>query len=188
MPRTRGPRIIAGSAKGRRLETPPGTTTRPITDRAKESLFSSLGPDVEDARVLDLYAGSGALALEALSRGAASAVLVDRDRRAVDAARRNVAAAGFEAVAGVERADAAAFLRRPREAGFDLVFCDPPYDLPTSEVEGVLGALAVGWVRSGTIVVLRRRVGDGAPALPAGWRFRRERTFGDTLVLVATAI
>jgi 16S rRNA (guanine966-N2)-methyltransferase len=117
-------RIVAGQFKGRRLATPRGTRTRPTADRVREALFSMLG-HVAGARVLDLYAGSGALAIEALSRGAGSAVFVERDPPAVAAIERNLAAIGVEAV--VVRQDVMRYL--PRADGpFELVFCDPPYD------------------------------------------------------------
>jgi 16S rRNA (guanine966-N2)-methyltransferase len=184
--RGRGVRVIAGSAGGRRLETPSGLGTRPITDRVKESVFASLGPDVLDgARVLDLYAGSGAMAVEALSRGAASATLVERDPAAASVIRRNLETVGFADASSVHRADVGRFLqRRPEGPGFTLVFCDPPYDLPTASVEEVLAALGTGWVAGHARVVLRRRTGDDPPALPAGWEFARTRQYGDTLVNV----
>jgi len=118
-------RIVAGEFKGRRLAAPRGTGTRPTTDRVREALFSMLG-DVGGARVLDLYAGSGALGIEALSRGAASAVFVERDPQAVAAIERNLAPLDVEAA--VQRADAVRWLARA-EGPFDLVFCDPPYDV-----------------------------------------------------------
>jgi 16S rRNA (guanine966-N2)-methyltransferase len=117
-------RVVAGEFKGRRLHTPRGSRTRPTADRVREALFSMLG-DVSGARVLDLYAGSGALGIEALSRGAKSALFVERDRQALAALRRNLDAVG--ANADVRRQDARSFLARP-EGKFDLVFCDPPYD------------------------------------------------------------
>jgi len=117
-------RVVAGQFKGRRLATPRGTRTRPTADRVREALFSLLG-DVGGVRVLDLYAGSGALGIEALSRGAASAVFVERDPPAVAAIERNLAAIGVDAV--VVRQDVMRYL--PRADGpFELVFCDPPYD------------------------------------------------------------
>ena len=117
-------RVVAGEFKGRRLHAPRGAGTRPTADRVREALFSMLG-DVGGARVLDLYAGSGALGIEALSRGAASAVFVERDRGALDALRRNLDAVGADAE--VRREDVLRFLARP-EGTFDLVLCDPPYD------------------------------------------------------------
>ena len=117
-------RVVAGAFKGRRLHAPKGTGTRPTADRVREALFSILG-DVSGARVLDLYAGSGALGIEALSRGAASALFVERDRRALAALRRNLDALGADAE--VRSQDALRFIAQP-EGVFDLVFCDPPYD------------------------------------------------------------
>ena len=117
-------RIVAGEFKGRRLHAPRGAATRPTADRVREALFSILG-DVSGARVLDLYAGSGALGIEALSRGAESALFVERDRRALAALRRNLDAVGADAE--VRNQDALRFIAHP-EGVFDLVFCDPPYD------------------------------------------------------------
>ena len=117
-------RVIAGQFRGRRLQAPVGARTRPTADRVREALFSMLG-DLSGVRVLDLYAGSGALGIEALSRGAESAVFVERDRQALAALRRNLEAVGADAE--VRSQDALRFIARP-EGVFDLVFCDPPYD------------------------------------------------------------
>jgi 16S rRNA (guanine966-N2)-methyltransferase len=130
-------RVVAGAFKGRRLQAPKGRRTRPTADRVREALFSALG-DVEGAAVLDLFAGSGALGIEALSRGAASALFVDVDARAVAAIRRNLEAVG--AVARVQRRDVAAFLSRSGGGTYDLVFVDPPYD----SAPRVAGALSEG--------------------------------------------
>jgi 16S rRNA (guanine966-N2)-methyltransferase len=127
-------RVVAGAFKGRRLAAPRGTRTRPTADRVREALFSMLG-DVGGARVLDLYAGSGALGIEALSRGADSAVFVERDARALAAIERNLASVGAEA--SVVRQDVLRFLGRA-DGAFDLVFCDPPYD----SAAGLAGPLA----------------------------------------------
>src|SRR5256885_16377821 len=118
-------RVVAGEYRGRRLKAPAGTDTRPTADRVREALFNILG-DVSGAVVLDLYAGSGALGIEALSRGAAAATVVDRDERALAAVRADLEALG--AVARVARSDAIAFLKRQDGAGYDLIFVDPPYD------------------------------------------------------------
>jgi 16S rRNA (guanine966-N2)-methyltransferase len=117
-------RVVAGEFRGRRLQAPRGARTRPTADKVREALFSMLG-DVSGARVLDLYAGSGALGIEALSRGAESAVFVERDGKALAALRRNLGA--VDVVAEVRRQDVARFLAHP-EGTFDLVLCDPPYD------------------------------------------------------------
>ncbi len=127
-------RVVAGEFKGRRLYAPRGESTRPTADRVREALFSMLG-DVSGTRVLDLYAGSGALGIEALSRGADSAVFVESDGQALAALRRNLDAVG--AAATVRRQDVLRFLARP-EGTFDLVFCDPPYD----DGPGVAAALS----------------------------------------------
>ena len=186
-------RVVAGSVGGRRLVAP-RSAARPTTDRVKEAVFASLGPDrLEGAAVLDLYAGSGALGIEALSRGAARAVFVDHDRAAVDAISANLAATGFTAIARVLRSAVAAFLVPPvPDAPFDLVLLDPPYDAPSTGVTAVLRALAApGVLAPGATVVLERprRPGaiDGAVDLPEHWQNRSERAYGDTLVLVATA-
>ena len=176
-------RLIAGTHRGRRLQVPPGATTRPTADRAREGLFSSLQSLLElpGARVLDLYAGSGALGLEALSRGAASATLVESDERALAALRRNVAALDLpaEVVAlPVER-----FLARDpvppdrtRHDGlrYDLVLLDPPYEL---DVAPVLARL-VPRVAEGGVVVLERRTGGPAPSWPPGLVHERSRRYG----------
>jgi 16S rRNA (guanine966-N2)-methyltransferase len=197
-------RVIAGEAGGRRLVAPKGDV-RPTADRVKESLFAALGADrIEGAVVLDLYAGSGALGIEALSRGAASAVFVDKDRRAHDALRTNLATTGFAARAQVRQSPVASFLGRPAaspetrpetgaetgpETGkaFDLVFLDPPYDLAAAELTRALETLARPGVlaEAATVVIETRR--DAPPVLPADWTVGWTRTYGDTLLTVATA-
>lgn len=183
-------RVIAGSAGGRRLVAPAGTGARPTTDRVKESTFAALGDErLRDAAVLDLYAGSGALAIEALSRGATRAVLVDRDRAAVHAIERNLETTGLAERARVQRGEVAAFVRRdrPGEAPFDLVLVDPPYDLPDAELEGVLARLALpSWLASGATVVVERGTRAARVVLPEHWAITWERGYGDTLVVVAT--
>lgn len=171
-------RIIAGTARGRRLVGPQGMATRPMTDRAREGLFSSIAAHVPDADVLDLYAGSGTLGLEALSRGAASAVFVERHRSALAALRTNVAAVGLGGtVVAAEVGDVLAgrhpaALVRP----FDLVFVDPPYPDSLASVEATLAAL-VPYLAEEALVVVHRREGERRPEAeelaPAG-----ERTYG----------
>jgi len=181
-------RVIAGTAGGRKLVAPKGDV-RPTTDRLKEALFSSLGPRVHDATVLDLYAGSGALAIEALSRGAGRAVLVDSDRVATAAIRANLATTGFENAARVERISVERFVTAPiRDAPFDLVFLDPPYEVENAVVAGVLAALAATEaVTDGATVVVERAKGGEPVALPDGWDIEKERAYGDTLLIVARA-
>ena len=181
-------RVIAGSAGGRKLVAPKGGA-RPTTDRLKEALFSSLGPRVHDATVLDLYAGSGALAIEALSRGAARAVVVDHDRASEAAVHANLATTGFDDVVRFQRSSVGPFLAAPvPEAPFDLVFLDPPYEMASSEVAGVLTALAANALVApgGTVVVERPKSGEPV-ALPTGWGIEKERAYGDTLLVVAHA-
>ncbi|MGQ0802289.1 MAG: 16S rRNA (guanine(966)-N(2))-methyltransferase RsmD [Actinomycetota bacterium] len=184
-------RVIAGTAGGRRLTAPAGTTARPTTDRVKESLFGALGDHrLRDASVLDLYAGSGALAIEALSRGAAGALLVEQDADAVAAIERNLEATGFADRARVRRGDVGRLLAGapPPEAPFALLFLDPPYDTPAVEVAAVLGQVAApGWLVPGATVVVERGAFGDPPTLPAAWAIAWERAYGDTLVSVATA-
>jgi len=181
-------RVIAGTVGGRRLVAPKGDA-RPTTDRLKEALFASLGPRTRDTTVLDLFCGSGALAIEALSRGARRAVLVDRDRAAASAVRANLDATGFDDRARFDQATVTSFLARPvPEAPFDLVFLDPPYEVPAADVAAVLQALDDADVvaADGTVVVERAR-GGAAVVLPDGWRTEKERAYGDTLLVVARA-
>jgi 16S rRNA (guanine966-N2)-methyltransferase len=167
-------RIIAGSAKGRRLESP-GGATRPLTDRAKEALFSILGATVTGANVLDLYAGSGSIGLEAMSRGAAEAVFVERGRQAVAVLRRNLASVGLGG--RVEAADVDWFLKRSTER-FDLVFVDPPYTLDDDAVGAVLGMVG-GRVTDAGIVIVHRRAGGTQP-VSDNLRLIDRRRYGDT--------
>ncbi len=180
-------RVIAGEVGGRRLVAPKGGA-RPTTDRVKEALFAALGPDVvEDAVVLDLFAGSGALGIEALSRGAVYAEFVDRDRRAGDAVRANLDSTGYAERAKVHVAAATTFLGRPRTGdAFGLVFLDPPYDLEPGDLSTVLVGLGRAGLVSGATVVVETR-GDAVPQLPEGWAVRWQRAYGDTLLTIATA-
>lgn len=179
-------RVVAGSAKGVRLAPVP-KGVRPVSDRAREGLFSSLGERVRGARVLDLYAGTGALGVEALSRGAAEAVFVERDRAAVDALRRNLELTRLGARAVIVGVDVRRFVTRDDKNGapFDLVLADPPYDLGGSELHDVLAELAGGWLApEGWTVVLTRRRGSSMPVIPVHWAPARRLEYGDTLVLL----
>lgn len=187
----RGVRVIAGEAGGRRLVSP-GGDVRPTTDRVKESVFSALGPDrIVGARVLDLFAGTGALAIEALSRGAAEAVLVDRSPGAVRAIATNLTTTGLAGRARVRRGDVETVLRadRPEDGPFDLVFADPPYDLGEEVLDRLLAQLAARhWVAPGGTVVVERGRTSRPPVLPEGWGSTWERCYGDTLVWFAKTI
>ena len=176
-------RVVAGSFGGRRLSAPRGRGTRPTADRVREALFSMLG-DVSGARVLDLYAGSGALGIEALSRGALSALFVESDPRAVTVIRRNLAQLGAEGE--VRRQDVVRFLRADRSerpaspTAFDLVFCDPPYDLAPSPAPALaehLPAITSEHARIVTESDKRRPLELPLPLL-------RERTYGDTRIAI----
>jgi 16S rRNA (guanine966-N2)-methyltransferase len=169
-------RVVAGAFKGRRLAAPRGVRTRPTADRVREALFSMLG-DVGGARVLDLYAGSGALGIEALSRGAASAVFVERDPQAVAAIERNLAAVGVEAV--VVRQDALRWLARA-DGPFDLVFCDPPYD-SASRLAGPLAERLPALTPDDARIVTES---DKRNPLELPFPLLTERSYGDTRIAI----
>lgn len=179
-------RIIGGVAGGRRLSVPP-RGTRPTTDRVRESLFNILTArlDLTGVAVLDLYAGSGALGLEALSRGAASALFVDSDQRSVSVIARNIEALGL-AGATVRRGVVTAVLAAGTASPVDLVLADPPYDVSAAEVETVLAALgAHGWVREGTVAVVERAASGAPLAWPPDWSAWQQRVYGDTRLELA---
>ena len=173
-------RVISGTWGGRRLQAPPGAATRPTSDRVREALFSVLGARVAGARVLDLYAGSGALGLEALSRGAAAATFVDSAPAAVRAVRANLAALGAEAE--VRRQDARRFLGGAREEAreYDLVFLDPPYRL-ASRVGGELSEALPPVLAPGATVVSES---DRRHPLDLDLPLSDERRYGDTLIRI----
>jgi 16S rRNA (guanine966-N2)-methyltransferase len=169
-------RVVAGSVGGRRLQVPPGRRTRPTSERAREGLFSSLG-DLAGARFLDLFAGSGAVGLEALSRGAALATLVESDAGAVRVLRANAAGLGLPGAdvrpVKVEQFLASALERVPPPA-YDVVFLDPPYAL---EVDPVLAGV-VPLVED--LVVVERATRDGSPTWPTGLTGGKARRYGDS--------
>jgi 16S rRNA (guanine966-N2)-methyltransferase len=173
-------RVIGGQYRGRTLAAPRGRDTRPTSDRVREALFSILG-SVAGERVLDLFAGSGALALEALSRGAASAVLVDASAAAVTAIRTNLAALGVEAE--VHRQTALAFLRSARVAArqYDLVFLDPPYRQAGGLGRELSQALAPVLSTGARVIAESDR---RAPLLLEGLSLQDERRYGDTLIRI----
>ncbi|HEU5469023.1 MAG TPA: 16S rRNA (guanine(966)-N(2))-methyltransferase RsmD [Actinophytocola sp.] len=180
-------RIVAGTAGGRRLAVPP-RGTRPTSERVREALFSAVQAAMElpGARVLDLYAGSGALGFEALSRGAATATFVESDRSALAVLERNVAAVGLPG-AEVRRGKVRAVLAGPAPAPYHLVLADPPYDLAGPELAAVLGALvAGGWTGPDTLVVVERARRSGPPDWPEPLRPTKVRRYGDTELHWAT--
>ena len=174
-------RVIAGSAKGTRLvQVPEGV--RPVSDRVREGLFSSLADRVDGAHVLDLYAGTGALGIEALSRGAADAVFVDRDRGSVAAIRQNLARTGFEDRAWVLGAEVARWLEGS-EGRFDLVFLDPPYGADPAQVERALATLAAkALLRAGFTVAVTRGRRSSTLVIPLDWAPARRLAYGDSVV------
>ncbi|MCW2748244.1 MAG: methyltransferase [Nocardioidaceae bacterium] len=177
-------RIIAGTAGGRQLKTPPGAATRPTTDRVREALFSSLESSfgsLDGLRVLDLYAGSGAIGLEALSRGATSADLVERDKRTAALIRANAQGVGL-AGATVHATTAEAYVKNPPPQPFDIVFLDPPYELETALLESLLAALgADGWLAEDAMVIVERSK-RGDFTWPATIDHIREKKYGETIL------
>ncbi|MEU4966045.1 16S rRNA (guanine(966)-N(2))-methyltransferase RsmD [Streptomyces smyrnaeus] len=179
-------RVIAGAAGGRRLAVPPGTGTRPTSDRAREGLFSSWESQLGGAagwqglRVLDLYAGSGAVGLEALSRGAARTLLVETDPRAVRTIKENVRAVGLSG-AEVRSGKASQILAgEPPEHPFDLVFLDPPYAVTDDELrETLLTLRAKGWLAPGALATVERSTRGGDFRWPEGFEGLRSRRYGE---------
>ena len=157
-------------------------SARPTTDRVREALFNVLAArlDFDGITVLDLYAGSGALGLEALSRGASAVLLVDSDRRAAEVITRNIGTVGLPG-ASVRRGAVATVLAAGAPAPADLVLADPPYDVTTENIQAVLTALPEGnWVRSGSLVVIERPVVAPELVWPDGWTTWPPRRYGDT--------
>ncbi|MDN5559374.1 MAG: 16S rRNA (guanine(966)-N(2))-methyltransferase RsmD [Ruaniaceae bacterium] len=176
-------RIIAGEFAGRRLAVPQ-KGTRPTSDRVRESLFSILNGRgaLAGARVLDLFAGSGALGFEALSRGAESLVAVDVARAATRILRENAAALGVDVE--VHQSPAARFLRTaPRP--FDLILVDPPYE---EDIDPILELLNAGWAATGAAVVVERSSRTSPPLIPDGWEPWEDRRYGETTLWLAHAV
>ncbi len=177
-------RIIAGQAGGRRLVTAPGTATRPTADRAREGLFATVAAllgGLAGASVLDLYAGSGAVGLEALSRGADDVVLVEADARAARAIRENIALVGLPGARLITDMVDRVLARGPGDAGArDFVFADPPYALAGDELTRMLAALhRHGWLAAGTLVAVERTTRSGPLAWPEGYESDRSRRYGE---------
>jgi len=171
-------RIIAGEFKGRRLVAPRGSDVRPTSDSLRETLFNVIGPWVAGRRVLDAFAGTGALGLEALSRGAASVTFVERDRRAIDALERNIAACRAEKACVIIRDDFVGIDVRHRiERAFDLALLDPPYD--QTSLDGVVG-IAAALVEEGGRAVLEHSRRRASPEAAASLRRTRVIVAGDS--------
>ena len=178
-------RIIGGAAGGRRIATPRGESTRPTSDRVREALFSAIEAwcgTLHDLRFLDLYAGSGAVGLEARSRGAAAVTLVEQDRRTSTLIRSNAASLGFAAV-DVRAATVAGTLARPPAEPYDVAFLDPPYSLADAAVAADLAALAGhGWLVPDALVVVERSSRSPEPAWPDGLVDHRSKRYGETVL------
>jgi 16S rRNA (guanine966-N2)-methyltransferase len=177
------PRVIAGQAGGRRLAVPGGRDTRPTSDRAREGLFatiSSIAGPLDGARVLDLYAGSGAVGLEALSRGAGHVLLVEQGGRAVRVIKENISSIGLPGAVLVTDRVERMLARGPDGDRYDVVFADPPYALADAAVERVLLLLAeAGWLAPGALVVVERATRSGPVSWPDGFEADRERRYGE---------
>jgi 16S rRNA (guanine966-N2)-methyltransferase len=174
-------RVIAGSAKGRKLAAPRGDTTRPATDRIREALFAILEPVLEDARVLDLFAGAGTLGIEALSRGAAAATFVERSGEALKALRKNVATTGFDDRARIVAANVLGFLEQST-GPYDLVFCDPPF-ADVALLEATLARPRLAAALAPEAQVIARVMKKYQPRLPAGTRVARVKEIGEETLL-----
>lgn len=173
-------RIVGGLAKGRRLAAP-ARGTRPTSDRTREALFNSLAGlvDIDGARVLDLYAGTGAVGLEALSRGAVEAVFVESGRTALAVLRRNIAIVGLPGARVVDR-PVSGYLAAPPAATFDIVFADPPYAIADDSLAAVLAALTEPmWLAADAVVVVERPARGDGPRWPAEITELRSRRYGD---------
>jgi 16S rRNA (guanine966-N2)-methyltransferase len=172
-------RIIAGEARGRKLKAPEAKGTRPVTDRVREAVFSSIGNWVIDSAVGDLYAGSGSFGLEALSRGASSAVFVENGRKALAALRQNVKSIGLGGT--VIEGTVQSYLGRANHR-FHLVFMDPPWDQPTTQMEDDLASLDRLLLPNAEVVVSRRHT-DRVPQAPETWRVATDKRYGDTRIV-----
>jgi 16S rRNA (guanine966-N2)-methyltransferase len=175
-------RVIAGEAKGRTLVVPRGGTTRAATDRIRETLFAIVEPELDGARVADLFAGAGTLGIEALSRGAAHATFVERGAEAVKAIRRNLEATGFAGRSDVVAANVIAYLDGRPRGPFDIVFCDPPFaDVAIAEAtlghEGLRGAIGPDGL------VVARAHGKHVPAIPSFAHVVRVKEIGEEKLL-----
>lgn len=178
-------RIIGGTAGGRRLKTPSGEATRPTSDRVREALFSALEAglgSLAGLRVLDLYAGSGGVGLEAMSRGAGVLTSVESDRRTARLVQQNAATLGFGRVEVLAQ-PVVRVLAQPPRAPYDVVFVDPPYAMENVDLEEVLALLvAQEWLATGCVLVVERSARSVEPAWPRGLVREREKAYGETVL------
>lgn len=189
-------RIIAGSARGNPLKVPPGERTRPTTDRVREAFFSALAAwaqgmespaehQLAGIRLLDLYAGSGAIGLEAASRGADEVVLVDSYRPAGTTIKRNAAAIKVADRVRVQISDVRGYLAGSPQRRFDVIWADPPYALPGDELDALLVRISGGWLADDGLVVVERDARDPEPHWPDDFSERWSRRYGETKLYYA---
>lgn len=178
-------RVVSGSAKGRPLKSVPGSGTRPTTDKVKEAVFSMIGPYFEGGAVLDLFAGTGGLGIEALSRGMESAVFVDMEPKSIDTIRANLKATNLEAKAQVYRNEAGRALSALEKRGrvFDLVFLDPPYRLKHGD-ELMLSMVEKGMLQEDAIIVLEHESNYAYPEEIPGFYRLRQAVYGETTISI----
>lgn len=181
-------RVIAGSAKGRQLKLVPGDSTRPIMDRVKESLFNIIGRDILDATFCDLYAGTGSVGIEALSRGAKQATFIDLEPRAIDTIRANLKLTKLEEKAIVRRADALALLAQPQAVPFDIIYIAPPQykDLWVRTLE--LLAEAQGWFHRDSSIIVQIDPVEWKDITLTRFTLDDQRQYGSTLLLFYAVI
>jgi 16S rRNA (guanine966-N2)-methyltransferase len=177
-------RIIGGQAGGRRISVPRGVNTRPTSDRVREALFSAVESwcgSLSGLRFLDLYAGSGAVGLEAWSRGAGVVTLVEQDRRTAGMIATNARNLGFTR-ADIVNGTVSGTLARPPAAPYDVAFLDPPYAHTDLDVAADLAALAAGWLVPGAMVVVERAARSAEPRWPEGFGDTRLKKYGETVL------
>lgn len=178
-------RVVSGSAKGRPLKSVPGSGTRPTTDKVKEAVFSMIGPYFEGGRALDLFAGTGGLGIEALSRGIESSVFVDMEPKSIDTIRMNLKATGFESRAEVYRNDAGRAISALEKRGraFDLVFLDPPYRMKHGD-ELMTTMADKGLLQDDALIVLEHESSYTYPEEIPGFRRLRQALYGETAISI----
>ncbi|WP_054956437.1 16S rRNA (guanine(966)-N(2))-methyltransferase RsmD [Paenibacillus dakarensis] len=178
-------RVVAGSAKGRPLKSVPGMGTRPTTDKVKEAIFSMIGPYFDGGAVLDLFAGTGGLGIEALSRGMKRAVFIDMEPKSIDTIKANLKSTGFEADAEIYRNDAGRAIKalEKRKAIFDLVFLDPPYRMKNGDAL-MMEMAARGLLGADALIVLEYESSYSYPEEVSGFRHLRTAKYGETAVSI----
>lgn len=176
-------RVIAGSAKGRRLYAPKGKAIRPTSDRVKEAIFNIIGPEVNNKQVLDLFAGTGSLGIESISRGAKGAYFVDSEPSAIELTNKNLEVTGLQDKAVVIKADVDKALKRLAKGGleFDLIFLDPPYRISVSFLDAILLMLASSLLSDDGLLVLEHSTKTTARSVE-GLEIDSTRVYGDTAV------